>query len=98
MVLELLPVAPAPVAPIGPAGGNALSVPANNPYNLFGVTIGVGSPPGAPSVRMRLIEFGKRAVLLKIHRETLAATFEPIMEAVSQAGGDLVHVLTEEKQ
>lgn len=40
---------------------------------------------------------GKRVVLLKIHKETLAATFEPILEAVSQAGGELVHVLEEEK-
>jgi len=36
-------------------------------------------------------------VLLKIHKDTLASTFEPIMEAVSQAGGDVVHVLEEER-
>ncbi len=41
---------------------------------------------------------GKRTVLLKIHRTTEAATFEPIIEAVSQAGGDLVHVLAEERE
>jgi len=38
-----------------------------------------------------------RTVLLKIHKDTLASTFEPIMEAVSQAGGDVVHVLEEER-
>ncbi len=38
-----------------------------------------------------------RTVLLKIHKETLAATFEPIMEAVSQAGGEVVHVIEEEQ-
>jgi biopolymer transport protein ExbD len=41
-------------------------------------------------------EQGKRTVLLKIHKDTQAAIFEPIIEAVSQAGGDLVHVLAEE--
>ena len=39
----------------------------------------------------------ERVVLLKIHKETLAATFEPIMEAVSKAGGEVVHVLEDEK-
>ncbi len=41
---------------------------------------------------------GKRTVLLKIDRDTLAATFEPIIEAVSEAGGDVVHVLDEDKK
>jgi biopolymer transport protein ExbD len=40
---------------------------------------------------------GERAVLLKIHKDTLASTFEPIMEAVSQAGGEVVHVIEEER-
>jgi biopolymer transport protein ExbD len=40
---------------------------------------------------------GKRTVLLKVHKETLAQRFEPIIEAVSEAGGDLVHVLEEKK-
>ncbi len=39
----------------------------------------------------------ERSVVLKIHNETLAATFEPIMEAVSQAGGEVVHVIEEER-
>jgi biopolymer transport protein ExbD len=37
----------------------------------------------------------ERTVLLKIHKDTLAATFEPIMEAVSNAGGEVVHVIEE---
>jgi iron complex outermembrane recepter protein len=53
-------LAPAPVAGIGPGGGNTLSIPGNDPYNLFGVTIGVGQPAGAPAVRTRLVEFGNR--------------------------------------
>jgi biopolymer transport protein ExbD len=40
---------------------------------------------------------GKRSVLLKISEETPAVLFEPIIEAVSQAGGDVVHVLNDEQ-
>lgn len=40
----------------------------------------------------------QRTVQLKIHQDTLASTFEPIMEAVSNAGGEIVHVLDEENQ
>jgi biopolymer transport protein ExbD len=39
-----------------------------------------------------------RSVLLKIHKEALSATFEPILEAVSQAGCEVVHVLQEESK
>jgi biopolymer transport protein ExbD len=39
---------------------------------------------------------GHRTVLLKIHKDTMASTFEPIIEAVSEAGGDIFHVLEEE--
>jgi len=41
---------------------------------------------------------GQRTVLLKIHREAQALYFEPVIEAVSEAGGDLVHVLEELKE
>jgi biopolymer transport protein ExbD len=40
---------------------------------------------------------GQRTVLLKIHKDAQASLFEPIIEGVSQAGGELVHVLEEEK-
>jgi len=46
---------------VGAGGANSLSIPANNPYNLFGVTIGIGQPAGAPTVRNRLEDVGKRA-------------------------------------
>jgi iron complex outermembrane receptor protein len=53
-------LAPSPIAGLGAAGGNTLTIPGNNPYNLFGVTLGVGAPAGAPSVRNRLEELGSR--------------------------------------
>ena len=36
---------------------------------------------------------GKRTVVLKAHHKTQAILFEPVIEAISEAGGDLVHVL-----
>ncbi len=41
---------------------------------------------------------GQRTVLLKVHREALAMYYEPVIEAISEAGGDLVHVLEELKE
>ncbi|MHC4400804.1 MAG: ExbD/TolR family protein [Planctomycetota bacterium] len=41
---------------------------------------------------------GERNVLLKIHREATAVRFEPVIEAISEAGGDMVHILEEERQ
>jgi biopolymer transport protein ExbD len=41
---------------------------------------------------------GERNVLLKVHRLATAVRFEPVIEAVSEAGGDMVHILEEERQ
>jgi biopolymer transport protein ExbD len=40
---------------------------------------------------------GERNVLLKVHRESTAMRFEPVIEAISEAGGDMVHILEEER-
>ncbi len=40
---------------------------------------------------------GDRAVLLKIHKDTLAATFEDLIAKVSEAGGEMVHVVEDER-
>lgn len=41
---------------------------------------------------------GDRTVLLKVHSDTLAQRFEPIIEAISQSGGDLVHIVEDEQK
>jgi len=40
---------------------------------------------------------GQRSVLLKVHRESQALRFEPVIEAISEAGGDMVHILEERR-
>ncbi len=41
---------------------------------------------------------GRRTVLLKVHREAQAMYYEPVIEAISEAGGDLVHILEKQKE
>lgn len=43
-------------------------------------------------------EPGKRVVLLKVDSEAKAKYFEPAIEAISVAGGDLVHVLEQKAE
>ena len=47
-------------APLSSVGGSNLTIPANNPYNLFGLPIGVGGAAGAPGLRTRLVDIGNR--------------------------------------
>jgi biopolymer transport protein ExbD len=39
---------------------------------------------------------GKRYVFLNVHKEAKASHFEPVIAAISEAGGDLVHILEPE--
>jgi biopolymer transport protein ExbD len=75
-----------------------VSVDKENKVYLNGDQKSIGELTAAVERLIKAEPTGKRTVLLKIHKDTLAATFEPIIEAVSQAGGDLVHVLNEEKE
>jgi biopolymer transport protein ExbD len=40
---------------------------------------------------------GNRTVFLKVHKDAPAQKFEPVIEAISEAGGELVHVLEEKR-
>ena len=41
---------------------------------------------------------GERNVFLKVHKEAKATHFEPVIAAISEAGGDLVHILEPEEK
>lgn len=41
---------------------------------------------------------GQRNVFLKVHREATAKHFEPAIAAISEAGGDLFHILEPEEE
>ena len=40
---------------------------------------------------------GERNVFLKVHKEAKASHFEPVIAAISEAGGDLIHILEPEE-
>ena len=41
---------------------------------------------------------GERTVLLKVHRESKAIIFEPVIEAISEAGGSLFHIVEKQNE
>jgi biopolymer transport protein ExbD len=76
----------------------SVTVDKENRLYLNGRQVGVSQLASGIETLLGDTPAGKRVVLLKIHKETLAATFEPILEAASQAGGEIVHVLEEDKR
>src|SRR5262249_22936442 len=76
----------------------SVMVDKDNKVYLNGKQLGTGELAASIQLLLGNRPAGQRPVLLKIHKDTLAATFEPILEAVSQAGGDVVHVLAEEQK
>jgi biopolymer transport protein ExbD len=41
---------------------------------------------------------GERTVLLKADKDSKALRFQPVLEAIGEAGGDLVHVLDDDRK
>jgi biopolymer transport protein ExbD len=62
-----------------------------------------GQPIGESGLEMKIDELlgdlpvGERIVLLKVHRDATALRFEPVIEAISSAGGELVHIVEEDR-
>jgi biopolymer transport protein ExbD len=62
-----------------------------------------GQPIGESGLEMKIEELlgdlpvGERIVLLKVHRDATALRFEPVIEAISSAGGELVHIVEEDR-
>ncbi len=64
---------------------------------LDGREISTDALPAALSQILGDTPSGKRYVFLKVHKEAKALHFEPIIAAISEAGGDLVHILEPEQ-
>ena len=63
---------------------------------LNGQQVGIGQLAAAVTEQLGDAPAGERTVLLKVHKEAKALIFEPVIEAISEAGGDLFHIV--EKQ
>jgi biopolymer transport protein ExbD len=70
----------------------------DNKLYLNGQQVGIAELAGAIETALGNKPQGERTVLVKIHSDTLAQRFEPVIEAISEAGGDLVHIVEEQKE
>ena len=69
----------------------------DNKVYLNGQPIGIAQLAGRIEESLGNAAAGNRTVLLKAHREVPALNFQPVIEAISEAGGDLIHILDEQK-
>lgn len=90
---------PASTAKVESAGVTRVSVLINSESKLHLNGQPIGLSQLAPRVKELLGDApaGDRTVLLKVHRDAQALQFEPVIEAISEVGGDLVHILEERK-
>ncbi len=91
---------PARARKVDPAGYAKVSVLIDSDSKLYlnGRQVGMSQLSQQIGELLGDAPAGQRTVLLKIHREAQALYFEPVIEAVSEAGGDLVHILEELKE
>ncbi|MBI1314758.1 biopolymer transporter ExbD [bacterium] len=91
---------PAKAANIESAGNSRVSIVVDKDNKLYlnGGEIGVGQLAAAIQEELGNAPAGERVVLLKVHQEILAQRFEPVIEAISEAGGDLVHIVEDENK
>lgn len=81
------------------AGHAMVSVLIDSDSKLYlnGQQIGVAELAGRIETALGDAPQGKRSVLVKVHNDTLAQRFEPVIEAISEAGGDLIHIVEEKR-
>ena len=91
---------PAKAANIEAAGNSKVSIVVDKDNKLYlnGGEIGVSQLAGAIQEELGNAPAGERVVLLKVHEAILAQRFEPVIEAISEAGGDLVHIVEDEQK
>ena len=86
-----------PVVQKTPNSKVSIVVDTDQKLYVNGEQIGIAQLRGAVEHELQDLPPGKRTVLLKIHKETTAQVFEPIVEAVSQAGGEIMHILEKKR-
>lgn len=91
---------PATASQLENAGHSMVSVliDKDNKLYLNGQQIGVAQLSGQIEESLGDAPQGERTVLVKVHKDTLAQRFEPMIEAISEAGGDLVHIVEEQRE
>lgn len=90
---------PAQAATLESTRGSKISVVISNENKLYlnGQAIGQVQLADRISEMLGDAPAGQRIVLLKVHKDATAMYYEPAIEAISEAGGDLVHVLKDKQ-
>jgi biopolymer transport protein ExbD len=73
-------------------------IDADGKYYLNGKEISIGGLPIDLAAVLGNRPSGNRNVMFKVDKASTADLFEPAIEAISQAGGELVHILEPEKE
>ncbi len=91
---------PASAKDVDRAGASKVSVliDVDNKVYLNGQPIGISQLSARVAELLGNTPPGQRIVLLKSDRNAPALQFQPVIEAISEAGGDLVHVLEEQRE
>jgi len=91
---------PAAAKQTKPAGHSKVSVLIDDESKLYinGREIGISQLADRIEETLGDAPPGERNVLLKVHSEAQASRFEPVIEAISEAGGDMVHILEEQRK
>lgn len=90
---------PAKAGNLENAGHSMVSVLIDKDSKLYlnGQQIGIAELADRIETALGDAPQGQRTVLVKVHHDTLAQRFEPVIEAISEAGGDLIHIVEEER-
>ena len=91
---------PAKVSNLENAANSMVSVLIDKDSKLYlnGQQVGIAELASLIETALGDAPQGERTVLVKIHSDTLAQRFEPVIEAISEAGGDLVHIVEEQRE
>jgi biopolymer transport protein ExbD len=90
---------PAKVANLQKAGNTRVSIAIDVHGDLYLNGQQIGEVQLASQIGTLLDDSpaGNRTVFLKVNKDAPAQKFEPVIEAISEAGGELVHVLEEKR-
>ncbi len=90
---------PARASGAKPVGKSRVSITVDKDNKVYsnGRQVGLTNLTGLVAAELGDRPAGERTVLLKIHKDTLAATFEDVIAKVSEAGGEMVHVVEDER-
>ena len=75
----------------------SIVIDVENKLHLNGQEISIQQLSQAVDDRLGDAPAGERTVLLKINHTATADKYEPVLEAVSEAGGEIVHILDQKK-